>query len=54
VPVLVPRLSEAEISVYLGPELARIAAAWHELPAAIRSAILALVDSAKPSGDANG
>jgi hypothetical protein len=31
-----------------GPDLARIVAAWPELPEHIRGAILALVESAKP------
>jgi hypothetical protein len=29
------------------PELARVAAAWPDLPAAIRAAVLALVDAAR-------
>ena len=46
-----PSPSEAEISAFLGPELARIWAAWESLPDAIKVAILALVEtSPKPMG----
>ena len=54
VPILVPSPSETEIAAFLGPELARVRAVWCGLPDAIKSAILALVDTApKPAGGAN-
>ena len=54
VPVLVPSLSEAEISAFLGPELARIRTAWGDLRDAIKSAILVLVGTApEPKGGAD-
>jgi hypothetical protein len=31
------------------PDLARIVSAWHELPEAIKRAVLALVDSIRPA-----
>ena len=55
VPVLVPKPDSAEISAPIGPALARVEAAWDDLPEAIKSAILTLVDAANmTSGGGRG
>ncbi|MCC7475108.1 MAG: hypothetical protein IT425_06905 [Pirellulales bacterium] len=46
VPVLVPRPESAEPSAPIDPALARVVAAWDDLPEAIKLAILTLVDVA--------
>ena len=46
VPVLVPRPNSADVSASIDPALARVEAAWDDLPEAIKSAILTLVDAA--------
>jgi hypothetical protein len=45
VPVLVPSSQDGVSSAQLPPELARVVAAWDQLPEAIRTGILALVDA---------
>jgi len=54
VPVLVPSHSEAETSAPIDPDLARVCAAWGDLPNAIRAAILALVDTSCKPGENEG
>jgi len=55
VPVLVPSPTDAVSPAQLPPELARVVAAWDELPEAIRTGILALVDAAcKTQGGGRG
>jgi hypothetical protein len=46
VPILVPSSKDDVSNAPLPPELARVVAVWDELPEAIRTAILALVDAA--------
>ena len=46
VPVLVPSSEDGVSSSQLPPELARVVAAWDQLPDAIRTGILALVEAA--------
>ena len=49
VPVLVPSSEDGVSSAKLPPELARVVAVWDQLPEAIRTGILALVDAAHKS-----
>ncbi len=54
-PVLVPSGEDCHFLPDLPPDLARVAAAWGDLPDAIKAAILALVDAAeKTAGGARG
>jgi hypothetical protein len=46
VPVLVPSSQDDVSSAQLPPELARVVDAWEQLPDAIRTGILALVEAA--------
>ncbi len=43
---MVPSSQDGVPSAQLPPELARVVAAWDQLPEAIQTAILALVDAA--------
>jgi len=54
VPVLVPSPADGVSSAQLPPELARVVDAWEQLPDAIKTAILTLVEAAnKTARDAH-
>jgi hypothetical protein len=46
VPVLVPSVSDGVLGADLSPDLAEVAAAWPDLPEAIKAGVLALVRAA--------